>query len=834
MARPVNSKGRANNALKQTLPMLLTKKTMVLAGTLTCICHATLGKTELIANGGFESGSSWWQLSATGAYVNYATYAHGGTNVLVMGALNNVSAHAYQVITLPAETVSANLSYYYNVSSSDVNGTDYFTVAILNSDGTTIETYVDQKSNSDADAYWHRKTFTLTNSYAGKTIQIYFLGTTDSTYGNLTSFYVDDVSLEAGTTNDVPVNDYFTNRTVLTGSSVTASAKNNFASKEKDEPDHAGNAGGKSVWWTWTAPANGSLTLDTKGVNSFDTLLAIYTGSSVDSLTRVASNNDSDGTTSRVKVKVIAGTAYQIAVDGNDGAYGDITLHLDFNEDATLPKVSISSPAAGAKLTNSTVIVTGTASDVFGITTVEYRLENAAGTNSYQPADGTNKWSAIVSDLIPGPNTVRVRAYDTSGNVSAAVARTFNYVIVSPLTLTTSGNGTVSPNLNGQFLETGGSYTVTAKPGSGYIFSGWTGDKLSENTRLTFVMQSNMLLQANFIPNPFLPAVGTFQGLFYETNEVTHQSSGFFSANVTSKGGFTGKLQLAGKIHTVSGTFSAVGSASNSISRPGLSPISLQLQLDLSSGDVLTGQISDGNWTAELFANRNAYSKSNTAPQAGKYTVVIPGSDDFSAQPGGDGFGTITVDDLGNVKFSGTLGDGTKVTQRAALSKDAQWPFYASLYSGSGSILGWLTFADEPGNDISGRLSWIKLAQTTGPHYPNGFTNITQVIGSSYAFTNGVPLLNFSDGQVSLMNGNLSENFTNQVVFEANKITNLSGNQLTLTITSGSGLFKGSVVNPVTQLAIPFSGVIVQKQNFGSGYFLGTNQSGRVFFGPAL
>jgi hypothetical protein len=42
------------------------------------------------------------------------------------------------------------------------------------------------------------------------------------------------------------------------------------------------------------------------------------------------------------------------------------------------------------------------------------------------------------------------------------------------------------------------------------------------------------------------------------------------------------------------------------------------------------------------------------------------------------------------------------------------------------------------------------------------------------------------------------------------------------------------VVNPVTQLTIPFSGVILQKQNFGSGYFPGTNQSGKVFFGPAL
>ena len=37
------------------------------------------------------------------------------------------------------------------------------------------------------------------------------------------------------------------------------------------------------------------------------------------------------------------------------------------------------------------------------------------------------------------------------------------------------------------------------------------------------------------------------------------------------------------------------------------------------------------------------------------------GGDDSLAQPGGDGFGTVTVDGSGNVGFAGTLGDGTQV-----------------------------------------------------------------------------------------------------------------------------------------------------------------------------
>ena len=91
----------------------------------------------------------------------------------------------------------------------------------------------------------------------------------------------------------------------------------------------AGNSGGKSVWWTWTAPSSGSVQIDTIG-SSFDTILGVYTGSSVSSLTTVASDDDSGGNyTSKVTFNAVAGTVYQIAVDGvQRGGSGNITLHV--------------------------------------------------------------------------------------------------------------------------------------------------------------------------------------------------------------------------------------------------------------------------------------------------------------------------------------------------------------------------------------------------------------------------------------------------------------------------------------------------------------------------
>lgn len=142
-----------------------------------------------------------------------------------------------------------------------------------------------------------------------------------------------------------PANDSFFYRTALTGNSGQTTASNIGAVKESAEPAHAGNAGGKSLWWKWTAPASGQLTLNTHG-SGFNTLLAVYTGSAVNSLTAVASNND-DGSSngnSGLSATVVAGTEYVIAVDGFGGANGNVILNWSLATDADLAVTASDSP----------------------------------------------------------------------------------------------------------------------------------------------------------------------------------------------------------------------------------------------------------------------------------------------------------------------------------------------------------------------------------------------------------------------------------------------------------------------------------------------------------
>jgi len=139
-------------------------------------------------------------------------------------------------------------------------------------------------------------------------------------------------------TGAMPTNDGFANRSSLSGTNVVIVGSSASGTKEPGEPNHAGNGGGKSVWWSWTAPGSGVAHLSTTG-SDFDTLLAVYAGNSLETLQAVASNNDLSQTqrTSRVSFNAVAGASYRIAIDGFNGASGNIRLELRLEADAFVP-----------------------------------------------------------------------------------------------------------------------------------------------------------------------------------------------------------------------------------------------------------------------------------------------------------------------------------------------------------------------------------------------------------------------------------------------------------------------------------------------------------------
>jgi hypothetical protein len=109
---------------------------------------------------------------------------------------------------------------------------------------------------------------------------------------------------------DLPANDNFSASVSISGPQGSTNGNNIRATGETGEPAHAGNLNTVSVWYNWTTPSNGAACLTITNA-TFDTALAVYTGSSVTNLTLVASNQGI-----QLPFTASAGTSYKIAVDG--------------------------------------------------------------------------------------------------------------------------------------------------------------------------------------------------------------------------------------------------------------------------------------------------------------------------------------------------------------------------------------------------------------------------------------------------------------------------------------------------------------------------------------
>jgi hypothetical protein len=268
----------------------------------------------------------------------------------------------------------------------------------------------------------------------------------NSHVGNVDSLQADDI---AGAQSlygppGIPVNDNFANAiTISLGSTntTTVTGFNTNATKETGEPNHAGNSGGHSVWWKWSAPADGNVTLDTKGSYS-DTTLGVYTGSSVSALTTIASNDDiKDGViqASSLTFTATGGTTYYFAVDGfNAGAANGgtdssaITLNLNFTATGSPVPVITAQPAS------QTIVLGGTAS--FSVTAT-----TATGTLTYQ-------WN-FNGTAIPGAtaSTYSFASAQASnaGNYSVTVTNSAGSITSSNATLTITAPPPAPPKSSG-------------------------------------------------------------------------------------------------------------------------------------------------------------------------------------------------------------------------------------------------------------------------------------------------------------------------------------------------------------------------------------------------
>lgn len=525
-----------------------------------------------------------------------------------------------------------------------------------------------------------------------------------------------------------------------------------------------------------------------------------------------------------------------VVTDNNGATATSAPIDISVGEappETVRPRVSITSPAAKKRFTAPNVTITGKASDNVGVARVLVSLND----DDFRSANGTEEWEAAVT-LVPGNNVVKVKSVDAAGNESSVASRSFTYIVSDTLSLTVNGLGTVSPLKDGQVLRVGKTYTIKARPARDSIFNGWTGTITTNKSKFSFVMENGMTLTANFVPNPFAETKGTYYGLI-QSATPSNEGSGFIKIKTTRKGTFSGKITLGGKNYSLRGKFNGDGSFTGSHSRSDL-VVDLLLHLDDNS-DQITGSITDGTFSSTLTADRLIFSKENPAPETGRYTIVIPSNPEEPGSPQGNGFGILKVDASGKTRVSGSLADGTKFSQSAAISKTGDWPFYSALYKRQGSVSGAVTFRDQPGvSDLDGTVNWFRPPDPKAKIFADGFDTQNDLLGSTYVRGAGQPVLSVPPDEpnvlINLGAGDLDSELQKPAILENNNkfvVPDSNEEKIHVSVSASSGALRGSFIHPVTGRKTRHSGVVFQKQNLTEGYFLGAEQSGFVSIVPA-
>ncbi|MAE32297.1 MAG: hypothetical protein CMO43_12050, partial [Verrucomicrobiales bacterium] len=142
-------------------------------------------------------------------------------------------------------------------------------------------------------------------------------------------------------TDGIELADAFSDAVQVSGANGEYRGSSAGATSETNEPPHGDRAASASVWMQWRAPGSGIATFDTKGSN-FDTTLAVYTGETIEALQARAADADLGGyLTSKMRFNAVEGEVYSVAVDGFNGATGDVVLNWQLEvTSAVLPVIT--------------------------------------------------------------------------------------------------------------------------------------------------------------------------------------------------------------------------------------------------------------------------------------------------------------------------------------------------------------------------------------------------------------------------------------------------------------------------------------------------------------
>jgi hypothetical protein len=757
----------------------------------------------------------------------------------------------------------------------------------MSTDGSSFRTFLAVMADPDGlGDRWVASASDLTNNAAKVTFQVvkgvtYYI-TVDGSVIYLnnggtsrgTAFIsIDLVPTTTVTINKVevtrPANDQFEFRTGVKSNSYSQSATNKNATAAVDEDLHGGSNSTSTVWWTWTAPKVGKLTLTATSSDTTDTVkpvIAAYTGSTIGSLTPIGSATDVNGVT-KLFFNVQPGIVYQIAVCGgvvDDSGPFNFTLEYSDGSPAFAAQ-----PVSINALSGSSVVFSAPATDAT-LNPYIYQWQRLVGktwvnivsdatytagptiptlnVNNVTLGNSGSQFRCLLYNVL-GVATSSVATLTVVPNPPTALSASFNTIKVGTLVNTTVA--VVNPNFAVKYYALGLPKGLKINANTGQITGTLTA--AAGSYTVTYWTQSGKLKSSvltTIIVVPPYPAAltGDFEALLTDGSDIP---VGKLQVTIGSTGLYTGKLTTgAAAVNVLKGSLVV---AANDLSATSTLAIKRKgfPNSQLSFTVLNTGRI-DATLTGDSATSGTAVNGVKVATSsidwAGTYTLAFTAPTlinlDHRLIPDGSGYASVKIAANGVMTITGKNADGTPLTASLASDSTASYRLYAKPNTNIGSyVAGWFTLSPRSGGgyhvDVSTNedIYWGLAASSKNAAYKDGF-------GPLALSASMEPWANlFAPYQVSLAddglfgvdifgagitNGGTNPNNlpTALQLILGGKISltspNLSG--WSLTLNTSTGVFTGSfTVTETLTRKVSFGGVLLQLSDagvFGQGYFL--------------
>ena len=606
----------------------------------------------------------------------------------------------------------------------------------------------------------------LTSSDPGVNVTYYIAV---SSYSSITGDFI--LSAQQGL---VEFHDNFSAPLLVPGKAFKIRGLNQSATTETNEPKHANISNQKSVWFKWNTAERRNVKLDTVG-SAFDTVLAVYKGTSLSTLQKVAFNDDiSTGINpvrqSQVSFVTEPGVDYRIAVSSKNGESGLIFLNLQSTPRApdfvAEPKVAYLQENTDGALFIDTV----------GTGTISYQWQvKQTGGKTWTDLVNNATYSGVttatlgISDIAfaLNGNVYRVVATDSIGT-SISKGRTL--VVTELAALNTTVGATESLDLtNAAPPPVGTTYYVKGLP-KGFVLDPATG--LVTTTGSTtpkpgsypVTYGTTTIINGKKVSSPPItvlivvsPLSADLSGAFEAILEDATTDAPFGKLElqvVSTTRAFTGKLTTSNDAKTLSikgllAVNSTFDTATSSlvITRKGSTPYRLDFTINATGATpVLSATLHQLNSSsvvvstlADTVSGVQIAPFTSAAPSAwaGNYNLILDDPDDHPVNLGGGtapegiGYASAVVDKKrGFLAIKGKLGDGTALTASLAPAADGSYRVYTKPYKTGGYFGGWLEFSPNSGitapykitGTADSELYWAKSASTANDKgYRAGF-----------------------------------------------------------------------------------------------------------------